>query len=255
MTVFKSLKKPLLSKEVEKQLKLSILNSSYNAGEKLPSERELVDQFQVSRVTVREALRGLQQSGLVQIRRGREAGAYVCEPDSTTITESFQNLIQMGKVNFAHLIEIRLYTEPDVAKSAALQCTSDDVDTLRELLDRAESYLETSRKKARLTNVRFHCEVAKILNNTLITFLCESITQVYSAMLIEMTHTKVDKKGIAKLIAEHRKILDAIADHDPGAAFERTKKHLIKTYRMYSRVMPDGYDRDVHRRIKYFTES
>ncbi len=254
MPPFKSLKKPPLSKEVEKQLRKSINAGVYKPGDKLPSERELVDQFQVSRVTVRDALKSLQVLGLISVRRGVHAGAYVSEPNPLPITQSIDNLVQMGKLNFAHLIEIRLYIEPDVARSVALHCTSEDVDTLKELLDRSESYLETSRKKARLTNVRFHSEVAKITHNALIVFLSESITQVYSAMLIEMTHTKLDKKGIAKLIAEHRTILNAIADHDPGAAFERTKKHLIKTYRMYSKIIPDSYDRDVHRRIKYFAE-
>ena len=252
MPAFKSLKKPLLSKEVEKQLKLSILNKSYNAGKKLPSERELVDQFQVSRVTVREALRGLQQSGLVQIKRGREAGAYVCEPDSTAITDNFQNLLQMGKVNFSHLIEIRLYTEPDVARTAALHRTSEDIDTLIRLLDKAETYSNTSPKKARLMNVQFHCEVAKILDNAMIIFLCESVTQVYSANIIEMTHTKLDKKAIEKFISEHREILDAIVKRKPEEAFERTKKHLIETYYTYSKIIPDSYDEDVDKRIRYF---
>ena len=252
MPAFRSLKKPLLSKEVERQLKLSILNRKYNAGQKLPSERELVDQFQVSRVTVREALRGLQQSGLVQIKRGRDAGAYVCEPDSTAITENFQNLIQMGKVNFAHLIEIRLYTEPDVARSAALHRTSEDIDKLIQLLDQAESYSSTSRKKARLTNVRFHCEVAKILDNALIIFLCESITQVYSANIIEMTRTKLDKQGIGKLISEHREILEAIVNKNSKQAFERSKQHLLETYYTYSKIVPESYDEEVDKRIRYF---
>jgi len=153
-------------------------------------------------------------------------------------TENFQNLIQMGKVNFAHLMEIRLYTEPDVARSAALHRSQKNVDTLTRLLDKAESYLDISRKKARLTNVRFHYEVAKILNNTIITFLCESITQIYSAIIIKMTFTKLDKKGIAKLISEHRSILDAIAEKNPAAAFERTKKHLVETYYTYSKIIP-----------------
>jgi GntR family transcriptional regulator, transcriptional repressor for pyruvate dehydrogenase complex len=251
---FKSLKKPLLSKEVEEQLRKSINSRIYKPGDRLPSERELVEQFEVSRVTVRDALKTLQNIGLVSIRRGLNAGAYVSEPTPQPITQSIDNLIRMGKLNFAHLVEIRLYVEPDVARSVALHCTSEDIEKLKELLDTAESYLETSRKKARLTNVRFHSAVAKITHNALIAFLSESITQVYSAMLIEMTHTKLDKKGIAKLIAEHRTILDAIADHDPGAAFERTKRHLIKTYRLYSRIIPDSYDMDVHRRIKYFAE-
>jgi GntR family transcriptional repressor for pyruvate dehydrogenase complex len=254
MPPFKSLKKPPLSKEVEEQLRKSINAGIYKPGDKLPSERELVDQFQVSRVTVRDALKNLQILGLASVKRGVHAGAYVSEPNPQPITQSIDNLVQMGKLNFAHLIEIRLYIEPEVARSVALHCSSEDVDKLKELLDRAESYLETSRKKARLTNVRFHSEVAKIMHNALIVFLSESITQVYSAMLIEMTHTKLDKKGIAKLITEHRTILDAIAERNAQEAYERTKKHLIETYYTYSRIIPDSCDEHVDKRIKYFAE-
>jgi DNA-binding FadR family transcriptional regulator len=64
---FKSLKKPLLSQEVELAIKKSILEEVYRPGEKLPSERELVEQFQVSRVTIREAFRNLQSSGLIRL--------------------------------------------------------------------------------------------------------------------------------------------------------------------------------------------
>ena len=254
MTTFKSLKKPPLSKEVEEQLRRSISAGVYKPGDKLPSERELVDQFQVSRVTVRDALKNLQIFGLVSVKRGVHAGAYVLEPSSQAITQSITNLVQMGKLNFAHLIEIRLYSEPDVARSVALHCTPKDVDTLKDLLDRADAYLETSRKKARLTNVRFHSEVAKITQNALTVFLCESITQVYSAMLIEMTHTKLDKKGIAKLISEHRAILDAIVENNPQQAYERTKKHLLETYYTYSRIIPNSQDALVDKRIRYFAE-
>jgi DNA-binding FadR family transcriptional regulator len=67
-----------------------------------------------------------------------------------------------------------------------------------------------------------------------------------------MTHTKLDKKGIGKLISEHREILDAIVKKQPEEAFERTKKHLIETYYTYTRIIPDSYDEDVDKRIRYF---
>ena len=254
MQPFKSLKKPILSKEVEEQLRQTINSGLYKPGDKLPSERELVEQFEVSRVTVRDALKNLQNLGLISVRRGVNAGAYVSEPTPQPITQSIDNLIQMGKLNFAHLIEIRLYVEPDVARSAALHHTPEDIDTLKELLDRAEACLEISRKKARLTNVQFHSEVAKITRNALIIFLCESITQVFSAMLIEMTHTKLDKKGISKLISEHRRILEAIVKKDSKEAFKRTKQHLIETYHTYSKIIPDSFDNNVDKRIRYFAE-
>jgi GntR family transcriptional repressor for pyruvate dehydrogenase complex len=249
---FRSLKKPPLSKEVEDKLREAINAGVYKPSDKLPAERELVDQFQVSRVTVRDALRNLRNLGLINVRRGVNAGAYVSEPSPQPITQSIQNLIQIKKVNFAHLIELRLYIEPDVARMAALFRTSEDVDTLTDLLDRADNCLKTSRKEARLINVRFHFEVAKITRNALIIFLCESITQVHSAMIIEMTHTKLDKKGIAKLISEHRSILEAIAAKNPEAAFEKTKNHLVETYHTYSKILPDVVDRAANRRISRF---
>jgi GntR family transcriptional repressor for pyruvate dehydrogenase complex len=249
---FSSLKKPPLSKEVETQLRASITAGIYKPGDKLPAERELVDQFQVSRVTVRDALRDLQSLGLISVKRGVNAGAYVSEPSPQPITQSIENLIQMKKVNFAHLIELRLYIEPAVARTASLFRTSEDVDTLSDLLDRAENRLSTSRKEARLINVRFHFEVAKITGNALIVFLCESITQVHSAMIIEMTHTKLDKRGIAKLISEHRSIMEAIAERNPEAAFEKTKNHLVETYHTYTKILPGVVDPAASRRIGRF---
>ena len=254
MAKFKSVKQPVLSKEVEKQLRASINAGIYKPGDKLPSERELVEQFEVSRVTVRDALKSLQSLGLVSIRRGVNAGAYVSEPSPQAITQSIDALIQMKKVNFAHLIEIRLYIEPDVTRSVAIHHTQEDIDGLKELIDEAERMIDTSWKKARLMNVRFHCEVAKITRNALIISLCESITQVYSAMIIEMTHTKLDKKGIKKLVSEHRKIIEAIENKDAEGAFERTKKHLLETYNTYSKIIPETFDHSVQKRIKHFAK-
>jgi GntR family transcriptional repressor for pyruvate dehydrogenase complex len=254
MPKFKSVKQPVLSKEVEKQLRASINAGIYKPGDKLPSERELVEQFEVSRVTVRDALKSLQGLGLVSIRRGINAGAYVSEPSPEPITQGIDALIQMKRVNFAHLIEIRLYIEPDVARSVAVHPTRKEIHGLKELLDEAEGTIDTSWKKARLMNVRFHCEVAKLTGNALIVALCESITQVYSAMIIERTHTRLDKKGIMKLISEHRRILDAIERKDPEAAFERTKNHLLETYRTYTKIIPEAFDGSMDRRIKYFAK-
>lgn len=254
MTKFTSVKQPVLSKEVEKQLRASINAGIYQPGDKLPSERELVEQFEVSRVTVRDALKSIQGLGLISIKRGVNAGAYVSEPSPQAITQSIDVLIQMKKVNFAHLIEMRLYIEPDVARSVAIHHTHEDIDALKELLDEAEETIDTSWKRARLMNVRFHCEVAKITRNALIISLCESITQVYSAMIIELTHTKLDQKGIKKLVSEHRKIIDAIENKDPRGAFERTKRHLLETYNTYSKIIPETSDQSVQERIKNFAK-
>ena len=254
MSKFSSLKKPSLSREVERKLREAINAGVYRPNDKLPAERELVDQFQVSRSTVRDALLSLRNQGLINVIRGVNAGAYVLEPTPQPITQSIENLVRMSKVNFAQLIELRLYIEPNVAKTAALCRTSEDVALLNDLLDRADMRLKKSRKEARLINVGFHFEVAKITQNTLITFLCESITQVHSAMIIEMTHTKLDGRAISKLISEHRTILDAISAGNAEESFERTKKHLVETYSTYTTIFPDTIDPLAAKRIKSFAE-
>lgn len=239
MPSFKSLKKPLLSQEVERQLRDSITDGSFKPNEKLPSERELVDQFQVSRVTVREALKSLRRSGLIEVRRGMNAGAYVCELNADAITENFQNLIRMGRVDFCQLIEARLLLEPATARTAALQRTPQDLEKLENLLARAERLAETSCRQARLLNVSFHCEVAKISRNPIIIFITESITQAYSEFLIENTSQTVGREQVLDLIRQHREILKAVTDQDSGAAYEKTRRHLENACEMYERVVHD----------------
>lgn len=250
MANFQSLKKPLLSLEVEQAIKNSIADEIYKPGEKLPSERELVDQFQVSRVTVREALRNLQRSGLVTVKRGIYAGAYVSEPTADPITENFENLIRLGRIDYSHLIDARMYIEPLAAETAAKHRTREDISRLNELLDNATSVVDRSWKQARLTNVKFHCEVAKITRNPIIIFITESITHSCSELIIEKTSSKLDKPAIVKLIGEHHEILEAIIKQDARLAYDKTKQHLIETYITYSQVYPEGFDKEMDMRIR-----
>jgi len=247
---FKSLKKPRLSQEVERAIKDSIAEGLYKAGEKLPSERELVDSFQVSRVTIREALKNLQNSGLIAIKRGMNAGAYISEPTAEPITENFDNLIRLGKIDYSHLLDARLYFEPRAAEIAARYRTLADIARLKNLLDSAEEQMESSRREARLKNVSFHCEVAKITENPIILFITESITQSYSALIIEKTRAHINHSTISTFIAEHRNILDAIEKKDPSEAFERTRRHLFSTYLTYAQVAPDECETEIGFRIR-----
>ncbi len=79
MPNFKPIKQPRISDEVFHQLKESILSNGFKAGDKLPPERELADQFQVSRVAIREAIRTLENAGFLEIRQGSTGGAYVTD--------------------------------------------------------------------------------------------------------------------------------------------------------------------------------
>lgn len=252
MNTFKPIRKKIISKEVGERIRQSILNSVYKPGDKLPSELQLVEQFKVSRVTVREALKNLETNGLIAIKRGVNAGTYVSELKPDPIIENFKNLISLGKVNFAHLMHARLYIESQAAKAAASVRTDKDITNLTALLDEAERYVNYSPRKARLICTHFHCEVSRILQNPIIDFICESITENYSSVLIEMSQANLDKNDIHNLINEHRYILDAIIQKELDEAYERTKNHLIKTYHMYSQMFPHADNKSIENYIKLY---
>lgn len=238
--IFKSLKKEPLSKEVEAQIKELIISGKFKPGDKLPPEREMVEQFQVSRVTVREALRSIQHLGLISIKRGIQAGAYVSGPNPEPITRSFQNLIAMRKVTSTNLIDVRLMIEPEVARIAATQHTDEDIKMLCELLDRAERRVRFSCKEARLINVQFHNEVAKIIKNPILLFISESVTQIFSAALIEITRGEINEEKVLELISQHREILTSIIEKNAEKSWNLTREHLLKTREMYAGISLSG---------------
>jgi DNA-binding FadR family transcriptional regulator len=204
-----------------------------------------MSQFNVSRTTIREALMGLQSSGLIVVKRGVNAGAYVSEINPDPITKNLQNLIKFGMINFVHLTEARLYIEPEAARIAAICRTDKDIEILNQLLEKAEASNKTSGKEARLINIRFHVEIAKVTQNPIIIFISESITQVYSTVIVEMTRTKLTKADVIKNIESHRYILDSLIEKNGKEAFERTKEHILGLYHLYRRIIPNVSPKDI----------
>ena len=120
--------------DVVEQIQAAILGGGIAPGDKLPPERELVDVFGTSRPTVREALRVLEQKGLIEIRLGVRGGAYVRTPNSELMAENLAMLIRTESVSLAHLAEFRQGIEGLVAGLAALRATANDIEILNELV-------------------------------------------------------------------------------------------------------------------------
>jgi DNA-binding FadR family transcriptional regulator len=254
MTTLKSLKKDLLSNQVQEALIKALIRDGLKPGDKLPSERELAEQFQVSRATVREALNQMRRAGFTETRRGLYAGSYIAEPCSRLIAENFQSLVAFGVVDYAHLIDARLHFEPEIARTAALCASETEVQGLTELLDNVERLSETSCKEARLMNVRFHYEVAQITKNQIIIFITEAITQVHSGILIEVTRESLSRNEVLRLVAEHRLILDRIAARDGEGAAEMARRHLIETFSMYTQIFPEKSHGWITEKLRLFSD-
>ena len=123
---FKPIRQVRVSEEVLSQLKESILLGKFKSGEKLPSERELTEEFQVSRGVIREAIRALEITGFVVLRQGPTGGAFVTDLSFDHVGNAFLDLFLANKVSIPELANVRYYIEPEVARLAALNATQED---------------------------------------------------------------------------------------------------------------------------------
>ena len=99
MPSFKPIKQSRVSGEVAEQLKQSILLGQFEAGDKLPSERDLSNQFQVSRIAIREALRFLENTGFVETRQGVTGGTFVTDLSFEHLSNAFVDLFLAEKIS------------------------------------------------------------------------------------------------------------------------------------------------------------
>jgi GntR family transcriptional regulator, transcriptional repressor for pyruvate dehydrogenase complex len=127
-----------VSKEVCARLKQSILVGYFQPGDKLPSERNLVEEFQVSRAAIREALRMLENSGFITTRQGVNGGMYVTEFTFGHICNAFLDLFSADKISIAELYHVRLLIEPEIARLAASAVTPEYAQSLKEALQLEE---------------------------------------------------------------------------------------------------------------------
>ncbi len=132
MSIFQPVKQVRASSEVSQQLKHAILNGTYTEGDKLPSERELIELFMVSRTVVREAIKTLEAAGFVEIRQGATGGAFVKQLTFERLSETCQDLFMMGRLSLPELVQVRMLLEPHVAKLAAKNCTPEQAEILRQ---------------------------------------------------------------------------------------------------------------------------
>ncbi len=138
-TLFHRARQNRVYEDVVEQIQAAILDGKIMLGERLPAERELCEQLHTSRGTVREALRILEQKGLIEIRLGANGGAYVQGAGSTLMAENLSMLLRSNDISLEHLEEFRAAIEGSAAYLAARRITPEGIDELRKLLTQAES--------------------------------------------------------------------------------------------------------------------
>lgn len=222
--LFGSLHSQNLSEYVRSEIVDAIREGKLKAGERLPSERELAEQFGVSRVVVREGLRTLEARSVIEVRPGR--GAFVSLSPDSALSRSWRSWLVAHRSEVLELLAVREAIEQLAARRAAESATSADVEALLENCGEFEA--EAARTFPRIErlveiDVAFHHLIAEIGGGSLLPKLIDELAVV----LRESRRATFSLEGRARVsTVEHREIAVAIAAHDPAAAATALVEHM-----------------------------
>ncbi len=213
----------LLSKSVEQQIVQAIQDRKLTAGQKLPTEMEMCDQFGVSRTVMREALRMLSARGLVSVEKGR--GIFVRDYTASDLVDPIRLYLTLN-YNRDHVLDVvhaRLAIEPAVAELAARHRTAEDLKRLQANLAELTAYSGDYEKLAVLDQ-DFHVLVASASGNPIIPLLLEPIHRLMPQIKSSVYATVDDAKASA--VEYHGKILASIESRNARLARQLMEQHL-----------------------------
>ncbi|MFJ9030542.1 FadR/GntR family transcriptional regulator [Streptomyces sp. NPDC102274] len=224
--LFKTVSSSRVSQVIVDQIRLLLKEERLKPGDRLPSERELCVHFGVSRVTVREALRILEASGLVEIRVGARGGAFVTTPDARQVGEGLATLLSLSPLTAAEVTEARLVVELGIVPLIVERATQEDLDALRAMCDEHAEALERGEYTMELS-ADFHTRVAACTHNAAIKMLVESF---HGPLLMSLRQAQTVEPQMGRLGSkEHRDFVEAVAARDLDAATATMNAHLQRT--------------------------
>ena len=228
MTSFRPIKTEKFAQEVANSIKESIFDGTYESGDKLPSESELAKLFGVSKVSIRQAIRVLENSGIVYTKQGVDGGIFVSEADSVAVSSYLSDMLKLKRVSQSDLTFTRMIFEPDIASLVANVWEGDDLEAARVNIHEAQIALDRGDVGgARLLNLAFHRLFCAITRNPVIIFTLNSVIDVLEENVLNI---KLDKEFVEKELEEHIVLLGMIERREADQACKEMRKHITKIH-------------------------
>lgn len=216
-----------------------ILDGKLGAGERLPAERELAEHFGVSRVSIREALRELENRGLIDRRPGR--GTIVLSPgERADISDGALGALAALRPELHDIMELRAIIEPPIARITATRATARDIAQLRELVEAME--VDVTKERYAELDRAFHQAIAQYAHNPLLALINEQIAQQIAPSRASRYQTRARRQASS---VAHRRIFEAIASGDAALAEDEARAHVLDISGQIARTAgADGSDPD-----------
>ncbi len=238
--MFQAAKQTKVFQDVVEQIQEAIFDGRLVAGQTLPAERELKEMFNISRGTLREALRVLEQKGLIEIKLGMGGGSVVKSVDGSQVSESLGLLIRSQKVSLNHLAQFREDVEGIIAAQAARHRKAEDIRKLKQHLSRALVCVQGGRsQRDEFIDIdkQIHMAMAEITGNpiyiSVLHSIHDNIHRYYDRFLsIEEIELRENYQDLCDLI-------DAIENSEANRAQDLAQNH-VKRFNRYMKKREDA---------------
>ncbi|MFH0786908.1 MAG: GntR family transcriptional regulator [Pseudomonadota bacterium] len=229
--MFQAAKKTFkISDQIIDQIRDAILSGKLKPRDRLASEKELADQFSVSKATMREAMRVLEVMGLIEMRKGVSGGIFIAEVDMRTTIHSIINFLHFQPISIKEITMLRYLIEPTVAQIAASKITAKDIQNLKKILDEKTSGNDNEIFK----EISFHRYLARMAENTLLILIVDFVDNLLSSLKSKM---KLSSDFYREVRKAHQHILDCLIRKDAIGAGIAMTQDLLEVDRYLCRFM------------------
>lgn len=221
-TLFRQVQQKKVALDIIRQIREAILGGKLRAGDRLPTEKELVTKFGVSKHTLREAVRALEAMGFLTVRKGAGGGPVVLEVDMKTTRDSIANFLHFQNISVRDLSEVRKLFEPYLTRLACERLSREGVEKLearnlacREALAHGESMRENE--------IDFHRILAAASGNPVLLMMVDFVNSLLSD---SKAHLRPGLAFSEEVLAAHERILAAIKKGDAELAGTEMCRHV-----------------------------
>lgn len=221
--MFIPVKNKKVYEEVIEQIKDMIYNGILKKGDKLPSERDMVEKLQVSRTSVREALRSLEIIGLIESRQGE--GNFIKESFEDGLIEPLSVMFMLKESKSEEILELRKIVEIGTVQLAAKRINSNELKELEELKEK----LRIPNKEESLAEIdrEFHYKIAAASKNFLLLGVLNAISSLMESYIKDARKNILEEEGNRQiLIKQHEDVFRALNNKDENEAAKAMTKHL-----------------------------
>lgn len=217
-------KRRRLNEPVADQIRQAIFSGLILTGQKLPPEREMAENFQTSRVALREALRSLEKEGLITVKRGAGGGAFVADFNNAlnALADSLNTVVRLGSAKSSDLTEMRSILEPESTRLATLRASPEDISALEAVVIAQEQELEGGELSRKL-DMEFHNLIAAAAHNPVMNIVVNAVNESIRNSILRSKRTEEMRK---RVVGYHRDIFEAVRSGNADLAKRVMNSHI-----------------------------